>query len=312
MMIKKNSEFDVIIAGGGPAGLSALLWCAELSLSAILFEKGAEFGGQLLRTHNEIGNYLGIEAANGRDLCDRFLSQIETTSSIQRFAGVEIVEANLVHKTVTLENGAVYSSRAIILATGVRRRKLMVPGEEEFSGQGILESGIKARDDVRGKTVLIFGGGDAALENATILSETAGKIFVAHRRREFTARKEFLRKAEELENIEFLTDTKVLAIVGNEMVEAADLQHLSSGKLSRVHCDAVLIRIGVEPNTELFRGQVKLDDAGYVTIDRNCATNLQGVFAVGDAANPTAPTLNVATGHGAVAVNAIFKEIYSR
>ncbi|MFN0280293.1 MAG: NAD(P)/FAD-dependent oxidoreductase, partial [Pyrinomonadaceae bacterium] len=139
-MVEKNTDYDVIIAGGGPAGLSSLLWCAELGLTAILIEKEPEFGGQLLHTHNSIKNYLGIEAVNGRELRDIFLRQIEK-AKIKRLTGAEIVEADLTQKSVTLADGTKYSSRAIIIATGVRRRKLIVPGEEELRGRGILESG---------------------------------------------------------------------------------------------------------------------------------------------------------------------------
>ena len=310
-MVEKNIDFDVLIAGGGPAGLSALLWCAELGLSAILLEKEAEFGGQLLHTHNAIQNYLGIEAANGREMRDSFLRQLENTG-IKRLTGAEIVEADLVRKTVTLADGTAISGHAIIIATGVRRRKLMVPGEVEFRGRGILDSGVTAMDEVRGKTVLIVGGGDAALENALILSETAREILVVHRRGELTARREFVKKARESEKIELLFNTQITEIIGKEGVEAVETKHLTSGRLLRMQTDAVLIRIGVEPNTELFRGQIELDDEGYVIIDRNCATSLQGVFAVGDVANRLAPTISTAVGHGAAAVKAIFREINLR
>ena len=309
-MTKRNSGFDVIIMGGGPAGLSALLWCAELNLSAILFEKEGEFGGQLLRTNNTIRNYLGIKAANGRELRDTFMSQIEKTH-VQRIPGAEIIEADLVKKTVRSMNGSVYSGGAIFLATGVRRRKLMVPGEEEFRGHGILESGITALNKVRGQTVVIVGGGDAALENAIILSKTALNVVVVHRRREFAAREEFVEKASEADNIEFLFDTQIRKIVGNEGVEGVEIERLKTGEFSEVNADAVLIRIGVEPNTELFRRQIDLDDAGYVVIDANCATSLPGVYAGGDVANPLSPTISAAAGQGSTAIKSIFGEVNS-
>ncbi len=310
-MVEKTTEFDVIIAGGGPAGLSALLWCADLGLNAILLEKESEFGGQLLLTHNAIQNYLGVETANGRELRDIFLRQIENTK-LKRLTGAEIIEADLAQKTLTLANGAKYSGRTIIIATGVRRRKLMVPGEDEFRGHGILESGAKDKNEVAGKTVVIVGGGDAALENALILNETARKIFVVHRRSEFAARKEFLLTARKSENIEFCSDTQITKILGSDMVEGVELKHLTSGSLSRLETDAVLIRIGVEPNTEIFRGQIELNPAGYITIDATCATSLHRVYAVGDVANHTAPTISTAAGHGSSAVKAIFSEINSQ
>ncbi len=297
-----------MIAGGGPAGLSALLWCADLDLVAILLEKEVEFGGQLLLTHNAIQNHLGVEAANGREMRGAFLRQVENTDA-KRFTSARIIEANLTQKTFTLADGAEYSGRAIVIATGVRRRKLMVPGEEEFFGLGILESGIKAVDEMHGKTVLIVGGGDAALENAVMLSKTARRVVVVHRRGEFTARKEFKSAAESSDRIDFCLDTRVTDILGKENVEAVELMHQISGKTSRVLADAVLIRIGVEPNTELFRGQIDLDEGGYIIIDANCATSMQGVFAAGDAASRTAPTISAAVGHGAIAVRAILEKL---
>jgi thioredoxin reductase (NADPH) len=309
-MTAENTKFDVIIAGGGPAGLSALLWCTDLGLSAILIEKEAEFGGQLLLTHNAIHNYLGADAADGRELRDIFLRQVENTK-LNRLTGAEIVEADLAKRTFTVADGTKYSSRTVVIATGVRRRKLMVPGEEEFRGRGILVSGKKALEEVKGKTVVIVGGGDAALENSLILNETARKIVVIHRRGEFTARKEFMLSTQRSKKIEFRTDTQITKIFGSSKVDGVELKHLTSGQFARINADAVLVRIGVEPNTDIFRGQIELDEAGYIAIDANCRTNLQGIFAVGDAANRIAPTIAAAAGQGAIAAKAILAEFSS-
>ena len=303
-MAEQGTTYDVIIAGGGPGGLSAALWCAELGLSSILLEKETELGGQLLHIYNAIKNYIGIEAGSGRELCDVFLRQINA-ARINRLTDVEIVKADLTHKTVTLADGRVYSSRAIIIATGVRRRKLMVPGEEEFRGCGVLESGSKDKDKVHGKAVVIIGGGDAALENALILSDTARKIIVVHRRDALKARTEFVRAAQALANIEFCLDAQIIAILGKEDVEAVEIEHLTDGRNSQVKTDAVLIRIGVEPNTELFFGQIDLDDAGYVIVDARCATSLEGIFGVGDVVNHLTPTIAAAVGQGSIAAKAI-------
>jgi thioredoxin reductase (NADPH) len=309
----ENTEFDVIIAGGGPAGLSALLWCADLGLNAILLEKEAEYGGQLLLIHNAIQNYLGVETANGRELRDIFLfrCQLENTKMKHR-TGANIVDADLSQKTLVLSDGTKHSSGAIIIATGVRRRKLTVPGEEEFRGRGILGSGKNAVDEMRGKTVVIVGGGDAALENALILSETARKIILIHRRAEFTARQEFLSKAKGSDKVEFCVDTQITKIIGNDGVEGVELKHLTTGMLSLIEADAVLIRIGVEPNTELFRGQIELDEDGYIAIGTNCATTRPNIFAVGDVANRIAPTITAAVGHGSIAAKAILAKINVR
>lgn len=298
------NSYDVIIIGGGPGGLSAGFWCAELGLKSIILEREAVTGGQLLRTYGDIKNYVGVESASGTELRDIFLRQVETKDVVLR-TGVEIETAYLVERKVVLVGGEEIRGEAIIIATGVRRRKLNISGEDEFRGKGILESGVKDQNEVAGKRVVIVGGGDAALENALILGAKAEKVFVVHRRDEFTARKEFIVEAEASENIEFVFNSQLAAIVGNERVEGVDVRDNTSGATLHIPVDAVLIRVGVEPNTELFRGQIATDKAGYICIDAYCATDLFGIFAIGDAANPLSPTINTACGQGATAAKVI-------
>ena len=310
-MVAKDPDLDVIIIGGGPAGLSALFWCMELGIEAILLEKNAEFGGQLLRTFNPINNYLGIEGVKGNELRDRFLSAV-TVRGGNVVSRSEVTQCDLVQKTVVLSNGTSYSSRAIIIATGVRRRRLDIPGEDSFRGRGVLESGVKAKDHVTGKTVIIVGGGDAAIENALLLSEKAKKVIVLHRRASFTARQEFMEKAEVTDNIEIRRNAELTAIVGDDKVEGVEIFERLSHHVSRLAVEAVLIRIGTQPNSELFRGQVVLDNAGFITTANDTSTDINGVFAAGDIADPVAPTINAAIGQGAIAARAVARYVSSR
>ena len=307
-MSQKTAEFDVIIIGGGPGGLSAAFWCAELGLNALLLERKAEFGGQLLRTFKAIKNHLGADAANGREMRDQFLRQVENTNAML-LCGDEVAAADLTEKTVVLADGTRYSARAIIIATGVSRRKLNVPGEAEFYGKGILESGEKSKNDVIDKRVLIVGGGDAAIENALILSRAAKKIFVVHRRSKFSAWDEFVERASRDEKIEFIFNSTVTAIIGNEKAEAVEVEYTLTGARLSIPVDAVLIRVGVAPNTGLFRGQIDMDDAGFIRVDCNGETRLTHVFAIGDVANPLAPTISGAVGGGANAAKIIATNI---
>lgn len=303
-MVENSTEFDVMIIGGGPGGLSAAMWCAALGLRTILIEKEAEFGGQLLWTFNPIENYLGIGTITGRDLRDRFVRHLGNRA-ITWLSDVSIEQVDIKKRKVLFADGTTARGRAIIIATGVRRRRLEVSGEAEFAGRGILDSGAKSRNAVRGKSVVIVGGGDAALENALILSDTANEVIVVHRRDQFSARTEFLERAKQKPVITFVLDTVVTAVIGKTAVEGVELQNVQSGERTIVAAEAVLIRIGVVPNTELFREQLFMDGTGYLRTDASCATNVSGVYAVGDVANPIAPTINNAVGQGSVAAKSI-------
>lgn len=288
---------DVIIIGGGPAGMSAAIACAELGIDAILLEREPELGGQLLWTYNPIENYPPLRANNGRELCDHFLERIER-AEIKYITNAVVTHADLEKKTVTLSNGDRYSARSVILATGVRRRQLNVPGETEFRGRGILESGIKDKEQVRDKTVVIVGGGDAAVENACILSEVAKKVIVVHRRNAFTAQERFVDAAHKLPNVEVLFDSRVTAILGDAVVTGVEIQNVGSEICNIVDTDAVLVRIGVEPNTSLYADQIDIDDAGYVARRDACLTSAPAVYAAGDVTNPNDLTVKAATTHG--------------
>ena len=301
-------KYDVIIIGGGAAGLSAGLWCAELGLRALLLESEKEFGGQLLRVFNRIENYLGIEAKNGRELRDIFLKQIKKREFSSKFKA-EISTIDLKKKTVKLKTDESFSARFLIVATGVRRRKLDIEGEEKFQNKGILKSGKRDKDSVKDKNVIIVGGGDAALENALILAETARKVTLVHRRREFSAREKFLQKAGQNDKIEILTNTILTKISGGEKIENVELKNLKNNESENLAIDAVLLRIGVAANTRIFEKQIDLDEKGYIKINRDCETSVKNIFAVGDVANPLAPTISSAVGMGATAAKVISARI---
>ncbi len=302
-MDKHKTDHDVIIIGGGPAGLSAALWCNELGLKSVLFEKEKEFGGQLLATHNPVKNYLGIETSNGRELSEKFIRHLNSFN-LPAMKGTAVFSVDLASKSVTLSNTEVHSADAIIIATGVRRRSLGVPGETEFLDRGVLRSGVESKDAVAGRDVVIVGGGDAAIENALILSKAAASVKVIHRRDQFTARSEFLDAARQLGNVEFIVNSEILAINGTEAVDAVEIGNLENGSRTIIRADAVLIRVGVLPNTELFVGQIEMDAGGYILVDALCAASLPAIFAAGDVANRLSPTISTAVGSGAAAAQA--------
>ena len=301
-------NFDVIIIGGGAAGISAALWCDDLKLSALLLERQAELGGQLLRVYNPILNYLGVKAKDGRQLRDQFLKQIENRQFAVRLNS-EIASLNLEKKSVTLEGGETFFARAIIIAAGVRRRKLNIEGEEKFKERGIIESGKRDAGLVKNRNVCIVGGGDAAFENSLILAETTASVSLIHRGAEFRARAEFIEQAKDNPKVEILTETIVRKIIGGERIEALELENLKTKKIFRRQAETLLIRIGVEPDANFLSQEIDLDKQGYIKIDQTCETNIENIFAVGDIANPVAPTLSSAVGMGATAVKAIFARL---
>jgi thioredoxin reductase (NADPH) len=302
---EKKGNYEVVIIGGGAAGISAALWCAELGLSALLLEKSSELGGQLLWTFNAIKNHLGIEVETGRELRDIFLKQIENLNFSSRFnAGVSEIDFD--RKQIFLTDKSVFFAKAIVIATGIRRRKLNVKGEEKFKGRGIIESGKQSAEKITNKEVIIIGGGDAAFENALILAKNASKVTLIHRRKTFRAREEFIEKVKENPKIKVLTETAVRKIIGNKEIEAVEIVDLQTESVHPLKADTLLIRIGVEPNTEIFRGKLDLDDNGYILINEKCETKLKGIFAIGDVANPLAPTVSSAVGMGATAIKSIY------
>lgn len=299
----KNSEFDVLIVGAGPAGISAGIWCADLGLTFAVIEEGNVVGGQLLNIHNPIPNYPGVAAANGRKLRDRFAQSAENIG-VSPILSTRIVQFEAQGCIAVDDTGNRYSAEFFVFATGVRRRKLGVPGEERFIGKGILSSGAGEKESVRGKTVAIVGGGDAALENALILSEFAERVYLVHRRPEFKGREMFVRQVNDHPRIEPIMNSKVNGIDGGESVSSIKISS-DDGTTRSIEVDAVLIRVGVEPNSELLADKVRLDKNGYVVVDSTCRTNLPNVFAIGDLASPVSPTISTAAGMAATAVKTI-------
>ncbi|HWS86571.1 MAG TPA: FAD-dependent oxidoreductase [Pyrinomonadaceae bacterium] len=295
---------DVIIIGAGPAGLSAALWCDELGLDALVIEQAAEVGGQLLRVHNPVENYLGVRAADGRELRDLFAAQVEE-KEFDLWTEAEVEGVDLKSKRVRLLSGEELQSIALVIATGVRRRRLGVPGEAEFAGRGVLESGRLERDTVKGEDVLVVGGGDAAAENALLLAEVCATVTLAHRGRSLRARAEFAERVKGDHRITVFPETTLRAILGGDRVESVEMLRAGALKPLRMAVRGVVIRVGVEPNTELFRGQLHTDERGYVVVTGEQETSAEMVFAVGDVSNPLAPTVSGAAGAGATAAKVI-------
>ena len=296
--------YDVVIIGAGPAGLSAARWCDELGLDTLVLEQAEEVGGQLLSVHNAVENYLGGRAANGEELRNRFVEQTQDCD-FDLWTNVAIDSIDLKAKRITLKSGEELQSIAVIIATGLRRRTLGIPGETEFVGRGMIESGARDREQFAGKDVCVIGGGDAAAENALLLGEVCPTVTLVHRGRKLRARREFSEQLHTHHCITVFPESQVRRIIGNDHVEAVEIERGGAIKPFQMAVQGVLIRIGWQPNTDFIRGQLELDENGYVIVGSQQETSVANAFAIGDVANPLAPTIAGAVGAGATAAKVI-------
>jgi thioredoxin reductase (NADPH) len=302
---------DVIIIGAGPAGLSAALWCDELGLDTLVLEQHEQTGGQLHSIYGPITNYPGLAADNGQKFFERFSERV-ADAEFDLWTNAEIESVDLRARRVRLRSGEDLQSISIIIATGVRRRKLGIEGENEFAGRGIIESASRDRNDLAGKDVCVIGGGDAAAENALLLAEVCPTVTLVHRSKALRARQSFVQQLQGQHCITVFPESVVRRILGNSEVEAVEILRKDALKPFQMAVQGVVIRIGVEPNSELFRDQLELDEAGYVVVNSRQETNLVNVFAIGDVSNPLAPTISSAAGAGATAAKVIASRLNAR
>lgn len=295
---------DVVIIGAGPAGLSAAFWCDDLGLDTLVLEQAEKIGGQLHRVYNPIKNYLGLKARNGVELLEIFGKDVDS-AEFDLWTGTNITSVDLKARRISLASGENLQSIAIVIASGVRPRQLGVPGEKEFVGKGMIESGARDRELFAGQDVCVVGGGDAAVENALLLAEVCATVTLVHRGKKLRARREFAERLQPNNRITVFTESVLTRIIGDEQVQAVEIQRKEGLKPFQLAVRGVLIRIGVEPNTELFREQLEMDEKGFIAVNSQQETSVPMVFAVGDVSNPSAPTISGATGAGATAAKVI-------
>ena len=301
---------DVVIIGAGPAGLATAFWCDDLGLDTLVLEQAEQIGGQLHRVYNPIENYLGLKTRDGEELLEIFAKDVDS-AEFDLWTGTNITSVDLKARRVSLASGENLQSIAIVIASGVRPRQLGVPGENEFVGKGVIESGARDRELFAGQDVCVVGGGDAAVENALLLAETCATVTLVHRGRKLRARREFAERLQPNNRITVFTESVLTRIIGDEQVQAVEIQRKEGLKPFQLAVRGVLIRIGVEPNTELFREQLETDEKGFIVVNSQQETNVPMIFAVGDVSNPIAPTISGATGAGATAAKVIAARLNS-
>lgn len=295
--------YDVIIIGGGPAGLSAAVYAARACLKALLLEKQPMGGGQILNTA-EVDNYLGFFGTNGFELGQKFTEHAQHLGIRPVTEEVIRLECMGAVKKVVTEKQE-YETKNIIFAAGAGHRKLGIPGEEEFAGRGVSYCATCDGAFFRGKTTAVIGGGDVALEDALFLANVCEKVYLIHRRDAFRGAKTLVERVNAAGNIELVLDTVAREIRGENTVTELSCVNVKTGEKKNLAADGVFIAVGMVPHTGLLDGQVKLDESGYVAAGEDCRASVDGIFAAGDVRTKKVRQIATAVSDGAVAVAGI-------
>ncbi|MFH1087730.1 MAG: thioredoxin-disulfide reductase [Chloroflexota bacterium] len=292
-MVKR---YDVVIVGGGPAGLAAAIYVARAGHRPLVLER--EIAGGLLNRMELIENYPGFpQGIGGMELGESMKQQAVRYGA--EILSAEAAGVDNLRREVKTDAG-VFAAGAIIIAGGTERRRLGVPGEEEFSGRGVSYCATCDGPLFRDKTVAVIGGGDAAITEALSLARFASRVKVIHRRHELRARGVLRQRVEANPKIEFLWDTVVSAVEGDGLVSGLRLTDVRTGKSFGLACDGVFVAVGLIPNTQYLNG-IALDKTGNIMVDESMRANVPGVFAAGDIRHASSRQVVSACGDGAAA-----------
>ncbi|MGF7122073.1 thioredoxin-disulfide reductase [Rhodococcus sp. AG1013] len=291
---------DLIIVGSGPAGYTAGVYAARAELEPLLFE-GTQFGGSLMTT-TEVENFPGFrEGIMGPDLMDEMREQAKRFGADIRTEDVEELELDGPVKKVVVA-GETYYARAVILAMGAAARYLGIPGEERLLGRGVSACATCDGFFFRDQDIVVVGGGDSAMEEATFLTKFARSVTLVHRREEFRASRIMLERAKANEKIRFVTGAEPVEVLGENSVTGLVVRDTVTGEQSTLDVTGMFVAIGHDPRSELVKGQVQLDDTGYVKVQSpTTATSTDGVFAAGDLVDHTYRQAITAAGTGCAA-----------
>ena len=295
----EDKTFDIIILGGGPAGLSAAIYAARSSAKTAIIDISM-LGGQP-SNYLELENYPGFSKIGGYDLMEKFEEHADMFG-IRKFPMEEIQSVDLTSeiKTVTTLNGE-FKAKSIIIATGAQSKKLGVEGEKEFVGRGVSYCAVCDGAFYKDKVVAVVGGGNAAVEEAGYLTKFASKVYLIHRRDELRADKIVQERAFKNEKLEFIYDTVVNKINGDGVVKSATIENVKTHEVKDLAIDGIFPYIGFEPNADLFAGQVKQDKNGFIMVDEAMQTSVKGVYAIGDVRVTPLRQVITAAADGAIA-----------
>lgn len=298
--MQAEEPYDVMIIGGGAAGLTAGIYSSRARLSTLILNEGA-IGGQMVLTE-EIANYPGVEKTNGYLLANTMKKQArEFGCTIKSNLKISSYELDGEIKEVRLEDGRKFRSRSVILTPGGRPRSLEIPGEEQYKGSGISYCATCDGEFFTGKEVIVVGGGNSALEEAVALTTHASKVTIVHQFDHFQAFRHAVEQARANKKIEFIMESELRSFTGNGVLQQVSMEHLPSGEISSRHIDGVFIFAGYIPNTSDLKGIVKLNERNEILVDAEMKTSLPGVFAAGDCIQKKYRQVTTAVSDGTIA-----------
>jgi thioredoxin reductase (NADPH) len=299
-------SYDTVIIGGGPGGYTAALYSARAGMSTLLLEKLSP-GGQMATT-SQVDNYPGFEnGVDGFELGEKMKLGADRFGAVTELNEVISVDLKSDPKLVTTPEGS-FEAKTVMIATGAEPRELGLQDEQKLRGRGVSYCATCDGMIYKGKTVVVTGGGDTAVTDALFLAKICQKVYLVHRRDTLRASKIYHDLVEKSENLEFIKDAVITEILHEKKVTGVKTKNVKTGETADIACDGLFIAIGRIPNTELFKGQVDMDETGYIIADETTRTSIPGVFAVGDLRTKPLRQIITAASDGAVA--SMFAEEY--
>lgn len=294
--------YDIIIIGAGPSGMSAALYALRANKKVLLLEKEC-FGGQIINASN-IENYPALPNVSGYDFATNLYNQIKSLGVILKYE--EVLEVTDKKEVITTKD--TYKGKNIIIATGLKKRKLNLENEDKLLGSGISYCATCDGNFYKNKNVAVVGGGNTALEDALYLSNIASKVYLIHRRDNFRGEKKLISEVKEKNNIELILNSNITKIIGEDNLNSIEIND-NRNNISKLEIDGLFIAIGNIPDNNRFKNIIDLDENGYIIANANLKTKTDNIYVAGDTRVKTLRQLVTATSDGAIAVTEITKEM---
>ncbi|MBO4262829.1 MAG: FAD-dependent oxidoreductase [Clostridia bacterium] len=290
--------YDVIVIGGGPAGLTAALYARRANKSVLVIEK-ATFGGQITYSP-KVENIPGFIQLTGNEFADKLVGQVLEQGADTEFCEVTGIKDDGKYKTVMTDDGD-FTGKSVIIATGAKHRTLGIEGEENFIGNGISFCAVCDGAFYQGQTVAVIGGGNSALQEALLLSDLVKKLYVVQNLSDFTGERKLAEQLLLRPNVEIIFDSVVENYLGEEELSGIKIKNTADGTTKTLEVNGVFLAIGLIPQNEIFKDLIKLNAYGYVDADETCKTNAAGIFVAGDCRGKRIRQVTTAAADGAVA-----------